>query len=119
MLDGDGDGMDDNWEIQYFGTTNVGMGTNANGLTHLQEYIAGLNPDSNSVFRIDSSCLQGTNMAFSWMSVSDRFYTVLSTTNLLSPWITNLYLLPGDNTEKAYTNTDSSLMKFFRITVGQ
>ena len=53
--DSNGDGMADIWEMNYFGTLNVNPNGNpaGDGLTNLQKYQAGLNPN------VDASTLPG------------------------------------------------------------
>jgi hypothetical protein len=54
FVDTDNDGIDDNWEMQYFGDlSHDGTGdSDGDGQSDLQEYLAGTNPtDPNSVFR--------------------------------------------------------------------
>ena len=46
-VDSDGDGLDDNWEISYFGSTGAcdpNVDSDGDGLTNLQEYQRGTNP---------------------------------------------------------------------------
>ena len=52
--DSDGDGLPDAWEANYFGSLNQNAGSlGANGMSALQNFIAGTNPnDPNSVFKL-------------------------------------------------------------------
>jgi hypothetical protein len=54
-VDADGDGMDDDWEVAYFGNTSRdGSGDyDGDGVSDLQEFLAGTDPtNANSVFRV-------------------------------------------------------------------
>jgi len=64
--DGDADGMDDNWEIDCFGSTNAALAQpfedkDGDGLCNIYEYIAGTNPTAtSSVFETELSLSNGT-----------------------------------------------------------
>jgi hypothetical protein len=51
IVDFDGDGLDDNWEIQYFGdlSQNGSGDSDGDGLTNLDEFTAGTNPSLTEV----------------------------------------------------------------------
>jgi hypothetical protein len=81
--DSDGDGIPDNWTMQYFGHTTgqAGDKSRANddadgtGMTNLQKFLAGLNPlDPNSVLRISSVSRSGGTVQVGFPSVSGKTY---------------------------------------------
>ena len=88
--DRDADGMDDAWEILHFGATNApgGEATNdwdGDGSCNLYECGAGTHPKlASSVFGISNVvCAGGSNVVVYWTSVSNKFYSIRGTTNLL------------------------------------
>lgn len=81
--DQDGDGMTDAWENEYFGSTNAAPTAHgdADVFNNLQEYIAGTDPtNSESFFAVSNSVDNG--FIVHWLSVSNRLYDVLWSTNL-------------------------------------
>jgi hypothetical protein len=79
-VDTDGDGMPDDWEVAN-GTDPFTNDANADpdhdGLSNLQEYLAGTSPtNSASVFRIESTLMSGTNAIFSFSAIANHSYTV-------------------------------------------
>lgn len=85
--DSDGDGMPDSWENQYgLNPTNAadaGLDLDSDGLTNLEEYIAGTNPTTNnpndpfSALRIISIESMGANNArLTFLAISNKSYTI-------------------------------------------
>ena len=75
------------WLLTNFGTTNVNANADpdGDGMSNLQEYLAGTNPnDSTSVLRIIAYATgpTGTTNALTWTSVSTRLYHVQESLNL-------------------------------------
>jgi len=78
--DSDGDGMDDDWEMAFFGTlARDGKGDfDRDGATDLQEFLAGTDPtNTNSVLRAMTLTAlgSGTTTVF-WPAVSGKTYRV-------------------------------------------
>jgi hypothetical protein len=116
--DPDGDGMDTDWEIQYFGdTTRDGTGDfDQDGLTDYEEFFAGTNPTNIlSCLRLEN-CSAEHSMYFEWTSVSGKIYEVQSTTNLASEWkaLTNM---TGTGETMSYFDSDTEECSFYRIVV--
>lgn len=118
--DSDHNGLPDAWELLNFG--HIGVDPNADpdgdGMSNLQEYLAGTNPnDANSALRI-TTITYGTApnyVTLQWNSVPTRFYAIqwspaLGGTNQFSDYA----LLPFLGANNAGFN-DSNTNNFFRI----
>jgi Bacterial TSP3 repeat len=94
----DGNGLPIAWEKDYFGTTNINANADpdGDGMSNLQEYLAGTNPtDPNSRLRITAVGANtiGSSATLTWTSVPSRLYCVEERTNLTTgAWATNLTL---------------------------
>ena len=123
-----GDGMDDAWQVQYFGQPpNANAGPTADfdhtGQTNLFKYIAGLNPLDGSRFTLSIAKVPGQplqrNLTFDPV-VAGRSYRVTSKLDLNDPaWNVITVSLPTDN---GTTRTVSDLnatqeIKFYRIEI--
>lgn len=79
LRDRDGDGIDDAWAWTHFGgaeRVHPDEDPDADGMTNLEEFIAGTNPhDSHSVFRGSLHSADGS-FRFKWPGRSGRVYTV-------------------------------------------
>jgi hypothetical protein len=81
-LDRDGDGIPDDWEIAHGLdpnlATDANLDTDNDGLTNLQEYLAGTNPtNAASVLKFESSALSGTtNLLLQFNAVSNKSYSI-------------------------------------------
>lgn len=85
-IDGDGNGLPDWWEQQFFGSAGVNPATVcSNGFNTIHEaYLAGLDPnDKNARFGILEH-KPGLNGTLRWTAVSGRVYSVYWSTNLLN-----------------------------------
>ena len=116
--------MPDAYEIFYgFGTNNSADAVadeDEDGMTNLDELIAGTNPtNENSVLAVDFTAVSTNSQAIlRWPSVLDRTYTVSRSTNLpagFSVLATNLPALPAMN---VYTDDNPNAeMNAYRIEV--
>ena len=94
-LDSDGDGIPDWWMIEYFGHPTGQAGdlslaqddADGDGMSNLQEYLAGTDPTNpNSLLALSiATDATGTNLFLGWNAVSGKNYQILSTTNLSNP----------------------------------
>jgi len=115
------------WLAGYYGHTNdfdalALSDTDRDGMAAWQEHEAGTSPiDGGDALRISEAAAKTDTGDFliRWNTVSGRLYSVYSTTNLLTAWVTNLFRSPGDGLPKTYTNTPAPGGRFFRIGVGQ
>jgi hypothetical protein len=120
-LDGDTNGVAD-VDIGAYEFAHPGADTDGDGMSDSAEKTAGTSPvDETDYLRI-AGMPAGAPFSFFWDTVEDRVYTVLTTTNLLSPWTnvtdTAYVRTPGTGLPATYTNgtyTDSA--RFFRIGV--
>ncbi|MEI7955444.1 MAG: hypothetical protein WCJ66_09785, partial [Verrucomicrobiota bacterium] len=124
-----GDGIDDAWQVQYFGLNNPlagpQMDPDGDGLTNLFEFTAGLNPtDPASRFNLTIQPVPGhpgqMNLAFGPL-VTGRTYTVTSSSSL-----TNGTFLPLANpsaptdlgTQRTITDLNATgTPKFYRVEI--
>jgi hypothetical protein len=122
------DGLDDAWQVQYFGLNNPMAGpltdADADGFTNKFEFDAGIIPtDPMSVFQCRMEPEPGQpgqeRIVFS-PRLPGRTYTVKTSTSLLSnDWIPLSGATFTDNgTERAVTDPDAATQqKFYRIEI--
>jgi hypothetical protein len=111
------------WWLAQYGWTNhfdqAALGdSDLDGLLAWEEFLAGTNPKNGaSVLAISDLVEMGTNqLILRWQAVSNKSYSMLSTTNLLSNvWKTNAVAIPGHVPESACTANVDNAQQFFRI----
>ena len=128
--DSDGDGLPDAWETLYFGGLNQNAASiGANGLSALQNYIAGTNPnDPNSGFEL-SVALAGGQKIISFLALraegaayagKNRYYTLQSSSNLVAgSWtaVPGFIQVTGNNQAVIYQTAGAATPGFYRATV--
>jgi len=119
LIDSDGDGLPDTWEAQYE-LSEAGQDADGDGLTNLQEYQAGTDPnDAQSYLRIESieRGSAGPTVLLSFIARSNRTYTVQASERLQgTPWagVLDVVAWPADRIVIA-TNAAVSEQSFFRL----
>lgn len=127
-LDRDGDGLPDWWLQTYFGhptglASDQSLATSdadGTGMNNLQKYLAGLDPTNPlSVFLCQSDGADGNGYVIRWSSVSNRFYDVQFTTNLLAIFSVMETNLPATPPVNVYTDSMHATLPliFYRIGV--
>lgn len=93
----------------------------ADGMSTWAEYVAGTGPTNRSqrlALMLPKSARDAVDVVIEWATVSNRKYSVYSSTNLATSWPADpVYQVLGDGTPKSYTNTDMNQPRFFRIGV--
>ena len=87
LVDSDGDGLADAWEIQYFGSLSAGPNgdPDGDGVNNLHEYRAGTNPnDAASRFEVVEIAKVATGVSIRWSSQPNRTYRVRRSSTLLA-----------------------------------
>lgn len=101
-------------------TADAAADTDHDGFTTWQEYMAGTDPtNQTSTFRLTSSVATPQGTVIRWPSVSNRFYSLSLTTNLLESFsaVAGATDLPATPPENVYTNPAQSGAGFYRISV--
>ena len=129
-LDSDGDGIPDSWMLQYFGHPTGLAGDHSraqddadgDGMTNLQEYLAGTNPlDSQSAMKLSAQLVNPATgrPQFAFTAVAGVSYTLLFSDNLASRIWTKLRDYPGDPTTRTVVVNDpgavNSPARFYRL----
>jgi hypothetical protein len=92
--DDDTDGIPNGFDLDPLNSADAGSDPDGDGLSNLQEYLAGTNPtNSASVFRITAIAREGNNIRITWSTVTNRSYDVWavsptggSYTNMFDPF---------------------------------
>jgi hypothetical protein len=123
-VDADLDTLPDNWEKEHFGDTvtkNGSQDSDDDGMTDIEEYIAGTNPnDPTSKLKIEcvNPKTQGKLFIFKWKGVPGRTYKVERMTDLSGTFETIASDIVSGSTEYTMTCSTEGLEKgFFRIKV--
>jgi len=122
--DGDGDEMDDEWEIDNFGGTNVVNGGatedwDGDGVINLHEFLAGTDPvNPDSLLHVSGMSPGGNpgELVLTWPAVERKTYAVLYKTNISDPvWMLHEVNIPGTEPECSHTVNVESSSAYFQI----
>ena len=126
LADSDGDGLPDAWEMAWFGTlARDGSGDFDNdGMTDLEEYLAGTNPtDASSCLRIDSLDIAGVVARIRFTALAGRTYSILYRDSLGSGTWSKLADVPAQAGSGPVTVTDPTFggpaVRFYRLVTPQ
>ena len=122
--DVDGDGLSDEWEVANGFDANDPTGVNGasgdpdrDGVTNLAESIAGTDPrDAGSYLKIDFISV-GPGVTLTFLAVSNKTYTIQSTTSLGSGvWTDLTHIEAGaDNRIALVRDTKGTFSRFYRL----
>ena len=110
IVDADGDGLADNWEMAFFHSTNAPNGGAAqdfdgDGITNLQEYINGTDPtDASNAFRISGVSLGGGTAVFRFHGVTGIRYQLEQSPSVSGPWAATGPVVMGQGLGFFWTN---------------
>jgi hypothetical protein len=127
IVDTDANGLPDWWEQQYFGHlagTNPNADADHDGMSNLQEWLAGTNPtNASSVLRLVAIPTNNPNaFVVRWQSVAGKYYWLERSTNLLKGFNS---VVQTNIAATAPTNivTDTAILpsktRFYRVGVEQ
>ncbi|NNM28291.1 MAG: hypothetical protein HKO57_02125, partial [Akkermansiaceae bacterium] len=120
--DGDGDGINDGWEMFYWGNLAAADASSSHDTdlhTDLEEYIADTDPtDPNSCFQIKRIVITGDAKNVHFDSSPNRVYTLQFSDDLQS-WsnVPNQVLQPGQGPNDVMSDTTAVPKRFYRMEV--
>jgi len=91
IVDADGDGLDDRWEMKWFGNLNSGPkdDPDGDGINNAREQMIGTDPTkSNAPFQLDFTELATGFWRLSWPAANEKSYTVLTGEDSTRPFRT-------------------------------
>jgi alkaline phosphatase len=117
-------GLPDAWEVQYFGSINATNGGplddfDDDGFNNWCEWRAGTEPNvfrSRLEFAAGGLPTDGTQIVLQWAGVSGKAYSLLSATNVATPWNVVISNLPGQTINIRTVNVVNPA-RFWRIRV--
>jgi subtilisin family serine protease len=125
MVDTDGNGLPDWWELLYFGHL-TGTDPNADpdhdGMSNLAEWIAGTNPtNAASCLRVSVVSTSSSNAVVNWSSVAGKLYWLARSTNLLTGFSTISTNIAATAPTNIFTDTTAppGNTYFYRVGVEQ
>ena len=125
--DTDGDGIPDWWMIEHFGhptgeeadLSRAGDDADGDGMTNLEEYLAGTNPnDANSALRFSQVIAQNGNVLLQFVASSNRTYSLLYKPALDAAQWSKLTDIPAHPTNRVVNLTNSvpgDAQRFYRL----
>jgi len=117
IVDNDSDGLDDRWEMQYFGSLSQGPSNDpdGDGYSNMREQIMGTDPTTNNnlPFRVDLSPWNSNLSRLSWPSSEQFSYEIWGGSDPAAlSFVTNL---PGKFPETEWFVTNGNAEQFFRV----
>jgi len=118
--DSDNDGMDDDWEVAYFGNLNRNGSEDFDddGHSDLQEFLTGTDPtNTGSILRVITvTPMSGGNTTIVWSSVPGRSYVVQFKDSLDTPnWSSASGVLTANLTSESFNHSSSLSSRFYRV----
>jgi len=117
--DSDNDGLPDAWEMTYLGTLNgtAASDSDLDGLSNMQEYVLGSNPNLASSGRPATSVASGPGgFVFTFPTILGRTYQPQVSTDL-SNWSALGSPMVGDGTSQSVTDPVAGSKRFYRVHV--
>jgi subtilisin-like proprotein convertase family protein len=117
IVDVDADGLDDNWERNYFGDLHYGPldDPDGDGSCNAREQALRTNPMVNETeFRLRVTPFENNSVRVAFPSVQGTNYTAYSTADLNQPFA-NPQAIPGDFGESEIIKAKSDPARFFRV----
>jgi hypothetical protein len=126
-VDSDSDGAPDSWTIQFFGhaegqagdLSRAGDDADGDGMTNLEEYLAGTSPtDRASAFRLQISLVSlPANTAFlNWPAAPGRSYAVQCKNELSDPeWLDMAGSIGVINNQATFSVPADQTSRFYRV----
>jgi hypothetical protein len=118
--DSDNDGMDDDWEVAFFGNLHRdGSGDfDHDGHSDLQEFLSGTDPtDTGSILRVLTvTPMSGGNTTIIWSAIPGRSYVVQFKDSLDAPnWSNASTVLVASSTSESFAHNSSSSSRYYRV----
>ncbi len=119
--DTDADGLEDGWEVAYFGNLarDGSADFDSDGQTDRQEFLAGTDPtNQGSVFRaMTMTSVDGNSVRILWNAVPGRSYLVQYKDNITDPNWTDLgdAVVPNGTTGTKSDTTAMRALRFYRV----
>jgi Tol biopolymer transport system component len=123
MPDSDSDGMDDDFEVTYFGdlSRNGAGDFDGDGHSDHQEFLAGTDPTGNgSILRVISISTSGTNTRqLVWSAVAGRTYAVQYRDSLEGAWSTLAGTVRATSPTASRLDTTAASGRFYRVVLAE
>lgn len=114
LLDSDGDGMSNDFEQEFFGSTtggNPGVDSDGDGDSNLDEARAGTNPnDPNSKLRIREIRREGNNIVFVFEAAPGRRYRLRAGSSIASGFPISLGTILPSETNRTWEITENNAL---------